>query len=51
MSDRVALDRRSMHDKCTCDRNACEPVWHVREPAWCLEHLFLNGDTCDERVN
>ena len=26
MSDRVALDGRSMRDECTCDRNMCEPL-------------------------
>ena len=51
MSDRVALDGQSMHDKRTCDRNAYEPISHIREPILRLEHPFLNRDACDERAN
>ena len=51
MSDRVVLDRRRTRDKRTRDRNAFEPVWHVRQPVWRLERPFLNRDAHDERTN
>ena len=51
MSDRVILDRRSMDNESTHDRNECKPVCHVREPVWHLECLVLNHDAHDERVN
>ena len=40
MSDRVALDGRSMHDECTCDQNGHEPIWHIRKAIWHLKHPF-----------
>ena len=42
--------RRTRNDARTVEMRT-NRFWHVRQPVWCLEHLFFNRDVRNERAN